>query len=77
MKNSNPTQQTQKEIMKCIQESKTPVTLTAIAKKTGKNLYQVKATIQFLEKLGFLTTIVSSGNTTLIIKKEVKNETTN
>ncbi|MFA5723671.1 MAG: hypothetical protein WC979_05415 [Candidatus Pacearchaeota archaeon] len=77
MKNSNPTIKTQEEIIKAVFENENPLSLTAISKKTNKSLSQVKATIIFLENLGIVKTLVSSGNTTLVIKIGETNGTTN
>lgn len=71
MTKSNPTIKTQKEILSVIERSPTPMSITAIAFSAKKNLNAVKETVDFLEKLGLLTKIITSGNTTVIfpIKK--------
>lgn len=76
MINSNPTQRTQEEILLVIKNSEMPLSLTAIAKTSNKDIYQVKKSIQFFEKLGIVKTIISSGNTTFVVlnkNKEDKN----
>lgn len=67
MAKSNPTQRTQKEILDVIQKSEMPMSITAIANKSGKGLYATKQTVEFLKRFGVVKTIVSSGNTTFVI----------
>jgi predicted ArsR family transcriptional regulator len=63
----NPTRKTQERILKVVQESSSPLSLTGIAKKLTLDLNQVKGSIEFFEKLGILQTIKSQGGTTLVL----------
>ena len=75
MTTANPTAKTQKKILKVIEDNQTPLTLSSIAKKTRASIYRVKASVEFLETLGVLKTIVSdSGITFVQIKERDKNE---
>lgn len=66
MRKGNPTAKTQQEIYETIRKSKTPMSLTAIAVKTNKTIYQVKSVVDFLEQLNVIKRIVSSGGTTFV-----------
>jgi len=77
MYKSNPTTKTQRIILKAIQETDELQSLTAIAQKTNKSIYSVKAVVEFFEKTGLLKTYRSSGGTTFVLKNEVSNATTN
>lgn len=78
MAKANPTQKTQQEIFRVIQKSEAPMTLTAIAESSRKGLYAVQETIKFLEHVGLIKTLVTSGNTTIVMlnKNPINNATT-
>lgn len=69
---ANPTAKTQEEILQVIKKSDIPMSLTAIAERTNKSFYQVKATVRVLENFDIVKTMSSSGNTTFVFltKKE-------
>jgi predicted ArsR family transcriptional regulator len=75
MRQANPTRKTQEKILKVLKDTPETQTITSLAEKTSLNTNQVRASIEFLEKLGILRTIVSSKGTTLIQLNEVKNAT--
>jgi predicted transcriptional regulator len=75
-KMANSTIKTQEKIIGSLIEMNQPISITALADKTNSSIYSVKATIQFLQKLGVVQTITSSGKTTFVIfvnKKEGEN----
>lgn len=67
-KKSNPTQKTQDKILEVLR--KTPETemqtITSLAEKTNLSTNQVRASVEWLESLGIIQLIVSSGGTTLV-----------
>lgn len=80
MSKANPTQKTQQEILDVIQKSKLPMSVTAIASETGKGIYAVQETIKFLQRVGVVNTIITSGKSTIVFLNklgEQKNAKTN
>lgn len=73
----NPTQSTINEIYEVIQKSDTPMSITAIATKSGKILYATRKAIEFLKSFGIVKTLISSGNQTIVIINKEKNVTAN
>lgn len=74
MKKANPTVKTQEEIIEILEKKNVPMSVSTLAKEAGKTIYQAKASIEFLEKMGIIEKVVSSGNTTLVIMKAGEEE---
>lgn len=70
MDKANPTIETQNRIIEVIENSNKPISLTAISKLSKKGFNEVKASVNFLTRLGVLDLIISSGNATFVILKK-------
>jgi len=77
MSDANPTIETQNRIIEVIKNSNNPISLTAISKLSKKGFNEVKASVNFLTRLGVLELIISSGNSTFVILKKQNCEVTN
>lgn len=73
---SNPTMKTQEKVLDIIKKSE-HISINEIANQSGLNFYQVKASINYLKRLGVVSLIVSSNNMTLVqLNKGVQNVAT-
>lgn len=77
MSDANPTIETQNRIIAVIENSNKPISLTAISKISKKGFNEVKASVNFLTRLGVLDLIISSGNSTFVILKKQNCEVIN
>jgi len=59
----------QEKILKVIELSKNPISITAVSKLSKTSFYQTKVSIDYLYRLGVLELIISSGNSTFVILK--------
>jgi phage FluMu protein gp41 len=75
MDKANPTIETQNRIIEVIENSNKPISLTAISKLSKKGFNEVKASVNFLTRLGVLDLIISSGNSTFVILKKESEDT--
>jgi len=66
---ANPTMKVQEKILKVIELSKNPISITAVSKLSKTSFYQTKVSIDYLYRLGVLELIISSGNSTFVILK--------
>lgn len=66
MKKANPTIKTQEKVLNTLRIIASPMSLSRLAKEGNVSIYQVKASITFLQKLGIVRTLISNGNTTLV-----------
>lgn len=74
IRGDNPTKRTQELILKTIQDSDKPLSLSSVAEKTNKSIQQVKSSIEFFENLGIIQTISSEGGTTFVFRKGLSQE---
>lgn len=65
---ANPTMETQEAVLKEIENSNRPLTLTDLVNKTKSSIYAVKSSIEFFNKLGIIRVMASEGGITLIEK---------
>lgn len=75
MDKANPTIETLNRIIEVIENSNKPISLTAISKLSKKGFNEVKASVNFLTRLGVLDLIISSGNSTFVILKKESEDT--
>jgi len=67
-KRANPTLRIQEKIIATLSDIKRPIAISNLSRKSNCSYYQVKSSIEFLEKLGVVTLITSEGNNCILVQ---------